>query len=252
MRIVSLVPSLTHLLVDLGLKDAIVGCTKFCVQPPDLHRTATLCGGTKDPDLERIRAVGPTHILVNDEENKPEHIEQLQAEFSVCNTFPKAPDDIPEMIAGICDFLAVPDRSGYAAQVRQLLLEVRTAAADLPPKKFAYFIWKNPWMTAGSDTYISRMLELLGWENVFKAGNRYPEVSLPVVENTPDLLLFSTEPYPFRKRDLLTLKEEWPGHPEVLKADGMLASWYGSMTITALQELKKYCRGEPQQFFSEL
>lgn len=252
LRIVSLVPSLTHLLTDLGLKNHIAGCTKFCVQPPDLHRGAALCGGTKDPDIAKIRALRPSHILVNEEENKPEHIEELAAIAPVLNTFPKSPADVPGLIDDVCVFLGIRDDRHLAAQCRSLITETKDLAGPRTPRTFVYFIWKNPWMVVGRDTYISRFLELLGWKNLVDADDRYPSVELPLPGERPDVLLLSTEPWPFRKRDLKDLASAWPGHPPVLKADGMLCSWYGSMLIPALDEAKKYCRGEPQQLFSEI
>ena len=249
MRIVSLVPSLTHLIVDLGLRDALVGCTNFCIEPPGLQRTATLCGGTKDPNIDQIANLKPTHVLVNEEENKPEHIAALGAFTNVLNTFPKSPEDVPAMIRDICSFLGVQDDHNYAGQIDTLIEEIKTLATGVPLKTFMYFIWRNPWMIVSEDTYISRMLTLLGYRNVCQTENRYPEVSFPLQGEIPETIFFSTEPFPFRRRDIVSLKDEWPSHPPVLKADGMLCSWYGSMLIKALKEAKKYCRGESQQLF---
>jgi iron complex transport system substrate-binding protein len=252
MRIVSLVPSLSHLIVDLGLRDSLVGCTNFCVEPSGLHRSATLCGGTKDPDLEQIAKLKPTHILVNEEENKPEHIEALKKMSAVLNTFPKSPEDVPEMIRVICKFLGVEDQYDFADRIEILIKDVRALAGGRSPKSFMYFIWRNPWMIVSEDTYISRMLGLLGYSNVCQETNRYPEVTLPFTGKSPDIIFFSTEPYPFRKRDVVALTSEWPDPPPVMRADGMLCSWYGSMLIRALEEAKKYCRGEPQQLFTPM
>jgi iron complex transport system substrate-binding protein len=249
MRIVSLVPSLTHLLVDLGLRDSLVGCTKFCIEPPGLQHTASVCGGTKDPDLDQIAQLKPTHILVNEEENKPEHIAALGEIASVLNTFPKSPEDAPGMIRDICNFHGIQDERDYAGQIEQLISEVKVLRAGSKEKSFMYFIWRSPWMIVSEDTYISRMLGLLGFRNVCKTENRYPEVTFPLVGECPDILFFSTEPFPFRKRDIGFLYSEWSDHPPVMKADGMLCSWYGSMLIKALKEAKKYCMGESQQLF---
>lgn len=252
LRIVSLVPSLTHLLVDLGLKSQIVGCTKFCIDPPDLHRAVELCGGTKDPDLELIKSLHPTHIIVNDEENKPEHIEALKSVCQVLETFPKSPDDVPELIRSVCSFLQIEDANNLAGAVEEALKDLSQVASNAKVRSFAYFIWKDPWMVVGPDTYISRMLELMGWRNVIPEGDRYPSVTLPLDGERPDLIILSTEPYPFRKRDLEALAQLWPDHPDVLKGDGMLFSWYGSKATEALHEAKKYCRGEPQQLLRSM
>ena len=249
MRIVSLVPSLTHLIVDLGLRDALVGCTNFCIEPPGLQRTAILCGGTKDPNLDQIAKLKPTHVLVNEEENKPEHIDALSKLTKVLNTFPKSPEDVPAMIRDICLFLGVRDECDYAGQIEALINDVKVLTADVPQKSLLYFIWRNPWMIVSEDTYISRMLQLLGYRNVCQTENRYPEVTFPLQGEIPETIFFSTEPFPFRRRDLVALKDEWPNHSPVFKADGMLCSWYGSMLIEALKEAKKYCRDESQQLF---
>lgn len=244
-----MVPSLTHLVVDLGLRDNLVGCTKFCIEPPGLQRTATLCGGTKDPDLEQITNLKPTHILVNEEENKPDHIAALGKIALVLNTFPKSPEHVPGMINDICRFLGTQDASDHAGQIEQLIKEVKALNVSRKLKSCMYFIWRNPWMIVSEDTYISRMLGLLGFRNICQSENRYPEISFPLHGEVPEVLFFSSEPFPFRRRDVVFLQSEWADHPPVLKADGMLCSWYGSMLIKALKEAKKYCRGEAQQLF---
>jgi len=250
MRIVSLVPSLSHLVVDLGLREYLVGCTNFCIEPPGLQRTSTLCGGTKDPDLDKIAKLEPTHVLVNEEENKAEHIDAIGNFTKVLNTFPKSPEDVPVLIRDICRFLEIEDGKDYAGQIEKLIEELRDLGVGSAKKSCLYFIWRNPWMIVSHDTYISKMLSLVGYRNVCQSENRYPEISFPLTGASPDVVIFSTEPFPFRKRDVDALKIEWPNHPMVLKADGMLFSWYGSMLIKALEEAKKYYRGEPQQLLN--
>jgi ABC-type Fe3+-hydroxamate transport system substrate-binding protein len=247
-RIVSLVPSLTHMLCDVGLRSDIAGCTKFCVVPPGLQHTARLVGGTKDPDIAAIRSLAPTHILVNTEENKPEHIEVSQQIAPTFVSYPKDPHDVPAMIRRAGEFLGANESVDAAATAVEREL---TAIGDAPKvkRRFLYLIWREPYMVAGHDTYISAMLNLLGWENVAPPTDRYPTVTVDgMAMLKPDVLLCSSEPYPFRKRDVLRMTEAWPGRqPEFLKTDGQLCSWYGTMTVEALQALRAAATGKPQR-----
>jgi ABC-type Fe3+-hydroxamate transport system substrate-binding protein len=243
-RIVSLVPSLTETLCELGLRDELVGCTKFCVEPPGLQRTAALVGGTKDPDLDAIFALAPTHVLVNDEENKPEHIAALAARVPTLTTFPKDPREVPAMLREMGRFLG-----RCWAEPAKRIEALAAAVPRFPAKKtFLYYIWREPYMVAARDTYISAMLELAGLENAVPAGGtRYPELTVEAARALkPDLLLLSSEPYPFRKRDVERLRGEWPDAPEILKADGQLFSWYGTRAEPALAALAAWVEGRPQ------
>ncbi len=239
-RIVSLVPSLTETVVAIGLGDELVGITKFCVEPPGLHRTAALVGGTKDPELEAIFALKPTHVLVNEEENKPEHIAALGRRAPTLNTFPKAPADVPPMLRKIAAFLG----AGSAAEElsRAIEGELETSSGTQVGRTALYYIWREPYMVVAEDTYISAMLKALGYENAMKdPATRYPELTVAKAQALrPDVILLSTEPYPFRKRDVERLVGEWSAAgekaPPILKADGRLFSWYGSATLAALRE----------------
>lgn len=243
-RIVSLVPSLSETVVTQGMRDELVGCTQFCVEPPDLHRTAKVVGGTKDFDLEHIRNLKPTHILANQEENPRELIEALQKEFPVLLTFPKSPYDVPAMLRDMDRFLETKARFEPLA----LMLESQFRSLDpmANPKKYLYFIWREPYMLAGRDTYISRFLECFGWLNAYTGDERYPQISVEEMKVTSvDVCLFSSEPYPFRKRDAERFRAEWPESPEILKIDGRLLSWYGSASVEAWQMLQAVARGQP-------
>jgi ABC-type hemin transport system substrate-binding protein len=255
-RIVSLVPSLTHAVCDLGLKKHLVGCTQFCVEPPDLRRTAVVVGGTKDPALAEIAALRPTHILVNEEENKPEHIEACRALAPTYLSFPKAPRDVPGMLRQMGEFLDCRDAAeSWVRKIEAVLTRVYEARAfsTLSDQRCLYYIWREPYMVAAADTYINAMLELAGLVNVAPGQTRYPE--LPVAAAAalrPDVLLLSSEPYPFRRRDLERLKGEWPNAilPTAVKADGQLFSWYGTMTLAALEALRAWMLGEDQVLVS--
>lgn len=228
-RIISLVPSLSHTVCEFGLIDEIVGCTSFCVDPPQLMKLCTSIGGTKNPDLDAIAKLKPTHILTNDEENTAPHIAACEQIAPTFRCLPKSPGDVPKLLNDLGGFLGLSDIPGAEE------LTHRLAALKSKPKiqkKCLYLIWRNPWMAAGVDTYISRSLEFLGWQNVLSSElGRYPTLTKEMLEGlTPDVVLLSTEPYPFRKRDRDALKEEWESAPDMLWCDGKLFSWFGSMT----------------------
>jgi len=243
MRIVSLVPSLSKTVADLGLRQNLCGITKFCIDPPDLHRTAKIIGGTKDPDLSLIRSLEPTHIIVNEEENKPEHIEELQTFAKVLNTFPKKLSDTPKLFQDLGDFLSCKNKTD---KLIQEFTEVNKSIANHKLSgSFLYFIWKNPYMIAGRDTYISDFLENLGLKNAYTGSERYPKVTVDEMKGfEPTQLFFSSEPFPFRKRDLETFISEWPNHPSAAKIDGRLCSWYGTVVLEALKEASKLLKSE--------
>lgn len=236
MRIISLVPSLSETIVDLGLRSSLVGCTQFCVEPKDLHRTAKIIGGTKDFSLDEIRRLQPTHILANQEENPKELVLELEKEFPLLLTFPKSPFDVPNMLKDLSMFLNVDFSQAVETVSRDL--QAISGLRDkglLKEKKFLYFIWREPYMVVGRDTYISRFLEAFGFENVCNGPERYPMLEIEAIKaSQAEIIFFSTEPYPFRKRDAERLRAAWSGCPEIRKIDGRLMSWYGTMTSEAI------------------
>ncbi len=235
-RIVSLVPSLSETVCDLGLRDSLVGCTNFCVEPKDLHRTATRIGGTKDPDLQLIRSLRPTHILANQEENLREPVLELAREFPTLVTFPKGPDDVPNMLREIGRFLSCEAATETWASGIDALLQ----SPHRVTRRFLYMIWQNPYMLAGSDTYISRTLGHIGWINAYQGPERYPSMDVAELEACrADIILLSSEPYPFRKRDAEKLKAQWPAAPRLARVDGQMLSWFGTRTKEALEQIMK-------------
>jgi ABC-type Fe3+-hydroxamate transport system substrate-binding protein len=242
-RLVSLVPSLTETIALGGFREALVGITSFCVEPRGLHRIAAPVGGTKDPDLEKIRHLRPTHIFVNLEENKPEHIDECRTIAPTLATFPKGPRDVPAMLEAMDDFLGVTNFESLRWKVSSQLVAL-DGLAPATSSSYLYYIWKNPYMVIGRDTYISRMLELAGMKNCLEGDERYPV--LPVGQAaalSPDQILLSSEPYPFRKRDAAALMREWPSCSKILRVDGKLMSWYGTTTVQALDEIIQMRRG---------
>lgn len=237
MRIVSLVPSLSETICILGLRDKLVACTNFCVEPKDLHRTAARIGGTKDPDLDHIRSLQPTHILANQEENPKDPILELARDIPTLVTFPKGPEDVPSMLRDIGRFLdCETEAEKWACSVEDLLRK----AHPHKPQRFLYLIWQNPYMLAGPDTYISRTLQSIGWVNAYEGPERYPALDIPeLAACRPEIILLSSEPYPFRRRDAERLRDHWPSAPRMARVDGQMLSWFGTRTREVLEQLGK-------------
>lgn len=252
MRLVSLVPSLTDMVCAFGLRPALVGCTKFCIRPSGLRKTATLIGGTKDPDLGKVRALAPTHILVNEEENKPEHIAACKEIAPTFVSFPKGPEDGPALLRAAGTWLGCAGEGETWARDVEARLEALSAPTER--KRALYFIWREPYMIAARDTYIDGMLSLLGFDNAAPLDRgRYPEMTLEQIKAArADVLLLSTEPYPFRVRDAERLRSEWPEVPAMWKADGQLFSWYGTLQVEALDEMLAWRRGKTQRLFEAM
>ena len=234
-RIVSLVPSQTELLVDLGLEDLIVGVTKFCVHPEELRKKKEVVGGTKQVHPEKIAELQPDIILCNKEENTPEMVEELQKIAPVHVSDIKTIDDSLELIREYGMIFSAKEK---ASEIVGKILDEKKAfqefVAERPQKKAAYFIWKNPWMVVAEDTFIDHLLELNNFSNVFAGSkSRYPEVKPEDLEKLePDLVLLSTEPFPFKEDD----KEELSKIVRkdcIHVVDGEYFSWYGSRLISA-------------------
>ena len=239
-RIISLVPSQTELLFYLGLGERVVGITKFCIHPSEWFRTKKRVGGTKTIHADRIRELNPDLVIANKEENTKEQIEELAALFPVWVSDIKTIDDALRMISDVGDLVGRKERA------LELVAEIRNGFQGLYQpgngnnKKVAYFIWRNPWMVAGGDTFISDMIKACGWENAFSGTKRYPEITLDLLkEMHPDLVLLSSEPYPFKEAHIEEVKSTLPG-TEVLLADGEMFSWYGSRMKLAPQYLKRF------------
>ncbi|MCW3072227.1 MAG: ABC-type Fe3+-hydroxamate transport system, periplasmic component [Bacteroidetes bacterium] len=232
-RIISLVPSQTELLYDLGLRDEVVGITKFCIHPNEWFRTKTRVGGTKKYDFEKIKALQPDLIIGNKEENEKEQIELLMKDYNVWMSDIYTLKDALQMIAAMGALLGKNEAAtnlklGIESQFYQFQ---HTRVSDL---RTAYFIWRKPYMVAGHDTFINEMMKLCGFENIFaNLDSRYPEVSREeLLEAKPELILLSSEPYPFKEQHILEFRELVPD-AKVMVVDGELFSWYGSRLLKA-------------------
>lgn len=227
-RIVSLVPSQTELLWDLGLQNQLIGRTKFCVHPKEELSEIFIVGGTKNFHLDRIKALKPDLIIANKEENEETRIKALQEEFPIWTSDIKNLPEALEMIQSIGDLC---DRN---QQAKSLTIRVEQSFAALPkykPKRAAYIIWKDPLMSVGHDCFIHDMMQRAGLINVFSELKRYPQISIEKLQEIqPDLLLLSSEPFPFKDKHIQEFEAQLPNTKTVL-VDGEMFSWYGSRLL---------------------
>jgi ABC-type Fe3+-hydroxamate transport system substrate-binding protein len=232
-RIISLVPSQTELLYDLGLEDRVIGITKFCVHPAAWFKTKKRVGGTKQVNIETVHQLQPDLIIANKEENVKEQIEELAKKHPVWVSDVNNLSDAYLMIRQIGEITGTQTLSEKITATTQhefTKLEDYLQNRKKIEYKFptAYLIWRNPYMTAGGDTFINAMMEAAGLDNVFKNKNRYPETSIEELKNKNiQLLLLSSEPYPFKQKHIDELQIELP-ETKILLADGEMFSWYGS------------------------
>jgi len=235
-RIISVVPSQTELLYDLGLDNEVVGITKFCVHPNSWFRNKTRVGGTKNLRMEAIDTLCPDLIIANKEENTKEQIEALAMKYPVWVSDITTVAEAKDMIRAVGD---ITGRSNEAQQIIDKVSLSQSHGSNTSPLRVAYFIWRKPWMCAGSDTFISDMIRHQRWENVVTE-LRYPEVAPEALRDMDvDVVLLSSEPYPFKDVHIQEIKEALPG-VEVVLVDGEMFSWYGSRMMLAgayMQEL---------------
>ena len=226
LRIVSLVPSQTELLYYLDLDKETIGITKFCVHPKTWHQSKERVGGTKTCDIEKIRRLKPHLIIANKEENTKEDIEKLRKEFQVYTSDIQTLEDAYQMMQNIGQ---LTNRKSKADQIIDTLKE---HFKDLPKinRKVLYLIWKRPYMSAGSQTFITTVLNKIGLENAHQANLRYDEITeAEISQINPDFIFLSSEPYPFKDKHLKEL--EALSDARVLLVDGEMFSWYGSRLL---------------------
>lgn len=227
-RIVSLVPSQTELLVDLGLRDKLVGITKFCVHPISLKKEVQLIGGTKNVKIDLVRSLNPDLVIGNKEENNQADIEALE------EILPTWMSDIFNLEDALEMIRKVGEITGTAEKALEICAKIERNFGHLKQlkrtnKTVLYLIWKNPYIAAGPNTFIDSMLTTLGFENAMKE-ERYPEVEMTTLN--PDLIFLSSEPYPFKEKHIEELQNQFPAS-KVILVDGEFFSWYGSRLIDA-------------------
>lgn len=225
MRVVSLVPSLTETLFDLGAGDSVAGITDFCIFPPDLALPRV--GGTKNPRVDEIRALAPDIVYMNYEENLRKHAEAIETFARVHVSEPKIVDDVEALIL---DLGSIHDR---AERAHELVGELRHERRTMPQRRFTFAcaIWKKPWMWCGGDTYVSNLVECAGGINVLRDEKRYPARDLAEID--ADVIFLPDEPYLFTREDAAAIPNAigpFPGH---------LFTWHGTRTILGLRFLRE-------------
>ncbi|MFO1146581.1 MAG: helical backbone metal receptor [Rhodospirillales bacterium] len=246
-RIVSLIPSLTELLFDLGLAERVVGRTAFCVHPAGRIKAVRSVGGTKTVNMAKLRQAAPTHILVNIDETPRALAEELTAEgYTVVVTHPVEVADnlaLYRLLGGI--FGAGPAAAALCARFERAYAAAVGEAEGRPRCRALYLIWCDPWMTVTPETYVSKMLALAGWDTrPAAADRRYPEVVLDETTlSGVERVLFASEPFPFSERHLAAFREAHPRHADkALAIDAEMVSWYGSRAVAGLAYLADFCR----------
>ncbi|KIC00104.1 iron ABC transporter [Flavobacterium sp. KMS] len=240
-RIISLVPSQTELLYDLGLEDKIIGITKFCVHPYHFKSTKKMVGGTKKVHYEKIRLLNPDIIICNKEENTKEIVEKLSEICPVWVTNILTIEDNFQMITDFGQlFNCRTEAQKWNDKLAFGLQDFKSYIKDKPFKKAAYFIWKNPFMVAGSDNYINELLKLNHFTNIYLDKGRYPEIELKKMrlEGDPDVVLLSSEPYPFKEEDAFEIGR-FTHHAKTVFVDGEMFSWYGTRLLKAFSYFKQ-------------
>jgi ABC-type Fe3+-hydroxamate transport system substrate-binding protein len=235
LRVVSLCPSLTETLVELGVVP--VGVTRYCNRPRDVLRRVSKVGGTKNPDLDRIRILAPDLVVANAEENRAEDIDTLRREFAVDVSMPRTVAEVPSAVR------ALGRAVGRPAEGERLAREIEQAVPALPPSgfRYAYFIWKDPWMTVSDDTYVADLFRYAGGVNVFgTASVRYPEITpAHIAAALPDVLFFPSEPFPFSEGHRPELEAAFGRKTPIEFIDGDDCCWHGARTRQGLALMRE-------------
>ncbi len=229
-RIISLVPSITELLIYLGLTDRVIGITKFCVHPPGLRLLKTIIGGTKSIRIDNVRDLKPDLIIANKEENVKEQVDELAGDYPVLLTDISSMEDACQMIIAVgilCNCQPASTQLVEDIQCEFKKLEDRPITNILA----AYLIWRDPYMAAGGDTFISNLMQMAGYLNVFADRQRYPIINIQdILQAGCKCLLLSSEPFPFKSSHADELRDLLPGI-EIILVDGEMFSWYGSRLL---------------------
>lgn len=240
-RIISLVPSQTELLCDMGLESELVGVTKYCVHPFYIKQTKDIVGGTKNVKFDIIKKLKPDIILCNKEENTKKIVDQCKkiAQVHISDIF--TIDDTLQLIKQYGELF---NKRIEASKIIQKINFKRNDFSEFikhyPPKKVAYFIWRNPWMAVGNNTFINHLLKLNNFNNIYKNKNRYPEVSIKKIrlEGNPELVFLPSEPYPFKEEHAFELGR-FTHHAKTVFVNGEMFSWYGSRLLKAFDYFKE-------------
>lgn len=237
-RIISLVPSLTELLYDLGLSDEVIGITKFCVHPEEWFQTKQRAGGTKNPNLQLIRELQPDLVLANKEENRKEDILALRGQIQVYTSDVSTIEENIEVVRHIGLLANREDESERLIKEIESHYLAPCLGGDTSPQnhtKFSalYLIWRDPWLSVGGDTFIHHMMDRAGFQNCLGQLTRYPAIDPANWQGEhPAFILLSSEPYPFKEKHIPELQQFFPDS-KILLVDGEFFSWYGSRVVKA-------------------
>lgn len=247
-RIVSVVPSQTELLYDLGLDEEVAGITKFCIHPEQWFRSKTRIGGTKNLDIEKIKSLQPDLIIANKEENVKEQIDALKQIAPVFVSNIANVNEALEMINMVGMLTGKNDEANILA--KQIIAALKKLPVHLTPVPACYFIWREPYMTVGSDTFIDDMMKRCGLQNIFGDKNRYPETTLEeIIDRGCKMILLSSEPFPFKEKHVIEIRKRIPevSNPKQVKdeikiilVDGEMFSWYGSRMLKAVGYFERF------------
>lgn len=224
MKVVSLVPSITEALFDLGLtENEVIGRTKFCIHPSEKVKNVAVIGGTKNINIDKIKALQPDLILANKEENVKEQVEALMDDFKVIVTNVENIEDNYYLLKTLGKLFQKEEKAQcFNLKIYEILNETKIQSSV----KAAYLIWKNPYMTIGSDTFIHKIMGEIGFENIFKDRKRYPEITVEDLSDA-EIIMLSSEPFPFKEKHIEELKAFYTDK-KIMIVDGEAFSWYGT------------------------
>ena len=236
-KIISLVPSLTELLIDLGLEEKLAGRTRFCIHPENKIQKIPIIGGTKNPRIEDIIETSADLIIANKEENREEDIRELEQHTEVMVT------DISTIEEALFAIYEIGKKCNVPEEANKLIADIQTELNFVPdesPMSAAYLIWRSPWMTAGRDTYIHSVMEHWKLQNVFSQEVRYPKITLEQIHaKRPELILLSSEPYPFKEKHIPEISAVC-NSANVMLINGEWFSWYGSRMLPSFRKLNAF------------
>ena len=237
-KIISLVPSISELLYHLNLNTETIGITKFCIHPFSWKQSKQKVGGTKNINIQKITELSPDLIICNKEENVKEQVEEI------AKLFPVYLSDVNSFESALQMIEKVGEITGRKIKAENIVKKIKTNFEDelfttTKNKRVAYLIWKDPYMTVGGDTFINDMLEKIGLNNIYNNEKRYPQITIQEVQQAkPDVILLSSEPYPFKEKHITELKNHF-SESHILLADGEMFSWYGSRMLLMPAYFKK-------------
>lgn len=241
-RVVSLVPSLTEILFDLGVGETVVGVTDFCIFPANARQKARAVGGTKNPKVDAIRELQPELVYMNLEENLKRHADAISEFASVFVTEPRSVPDVESLILQLASIHHQLPRGEEI--VRKIAGELAALRSLARPFTFAVPIWKNPWMWCGGDTYVASLVTEAGGRNVFADTVRYPAERLDqtLAERNPEVIFLPDEPYEFTAGDADEIRALSSTIRVVGPFPGHLFTWHGTRTIEGLRLLQQSVR----------